>query len=407
MLETADSVPLAVLALVLALALAAWFVRDPSVREPHRYAAIDGLRAFLSPMVLIHHATIWYTYGHFHAWGAPGTSLFRNFGSTSVYVFFMITSFLFCSKLIEARTRKMDWLHLYVSRLLRITPLYWCAIAVVVFLVGLETHFRQVVPTPELWSQLQRWALFTVNGAVDINGFTAWLMTAGVTWTLPYEWYFYCLMPVIALAIGVRRSGESPIWLILGVITAFSLGAWGLRIDGLYPFVGGAVAAVVVHTPGLPERLKGRGANLLTVLCIWLSYVALPSNATMPSLVLLTTGFVFIACGVNVFGALTWRPMRALSALSYGIYLWHGIVLFVAMRYGVGWERLPTLSPRQHWLVVLGCVPVIVGLAAITFHWVERPAMRSVPAVTRWLRGLLTPEPAVAGAHLDDATKPS
>jgi peptidoglycan/LPS O-acetylase OafA/YrhL len=165
----------------------------------------------------------------------------------------------------------------------------------------------------------------------------------------------------------------------------------------LYPFVGGAVAAAVVHVPKLREQMTVRGADVLALLCIWLAYVAIPPGSGLVLLLLLTAGFTLIACGADIFGLLRWRPVLRLSSLSYGIYLWHGVVLFVVMHYVVGRDRAPTLSLSQHWLVVFACAPVVLGAAALSFRWIERPAMDSVPALTRWLGRIGSAEAVAAG----------
>src|SRR5882762_7259719 len=65
----------------------------------HKYSAIDGIRAFLAMFVFLHHSSIWYYFSHIHRWSMIPSDLFNHFGSTSVAFFFMITAFLFFSKL--------------------------------------------------------------------------------------------------------------------------------------------------------------------------------------------------------------------------------------------------------------------------------------------------------------------
>ena len=89
-----------------------------------RFKSIDGLRGYLAFFVFIHHSAIWYFLLREHQWGLPPSRVYSHFGPTSVSLFFMITSFLFFSKLIEAKGKNIDWLKLYTSRFLRIFPLY-------------------------------------------------------------------------------------------------------------------------------------------------------------------------------------------------------------------------------------------------------------------------------------------
>jgi peptidoglycan/LPS O-acetylase OafA/YrhL len=62
---------------------------------------------------------------------------------------------------------------------------------------------------------------------------------------------------------------------------------------------------------------------------------------------------------------LGWRPLAALGAVSYGVYLWHLPLLLVARHAGL----LPTtLGPRL--LVVL---TGSVAATALSWRWIERP----------------------------------
>ena len=110
---------------ILLLALGTIAIAAPilGIEAPkHRYASIDGLRGFLAMFVFIHHSSSWYYFARIHQWSIIPSSLFNQFGSTSVALFFMITSFLFFSKLIDNYWRPFDWLKLYVGRVVRIMP---------------------------------------------------------------------------------------------------------------------------------------------------------------------------------------------------------------------------------------------------------------------------------------------
>ena len=67
--------------------------------SPKRFNSIDGLRGYLAFSVYLHHSIVWYFYLQDEIWQAPPTRLFRHLGEASVAVFFMITSFLFLTKL--------------------------------------------------------------------------------------------------------------------------------------------------------------------------------------------------------------------------------------------------------------------------------------------------------------------
>jgi len=123
-----------------------------------KFAPIDGLRGYMAFFVFLHHSCIWFFYTHGYGWSLPPSLLYRHFGPSSVFIFFMITSFLFFSKLLQARAGSIDWIRLYVSRALRILPLYY---AVLVLLLVLAR--TGLVPRHVSWSFLGLSAIYLAN----------------------------------------------------------------------------------------------------------------------------------------------------------------------------------------------------------------------------------------------------
>lgn len=96
----------------------------PAEAAPSRFVTIDGLRGFLAFFVFLHHGAIWHGYLRTGLWQLPASPLFTHFGQASVALFFMITSFLFWTRLLTSAPGRIDWLQLYSSRVLRLVPLY-------------------------------------------------------------------------------------------------------------------------------------------------------------------------------------------------------------------------------------------------------------------------------------------
>ena len=125
------------------MALATVFLVGLLIKQPAsegRYATIDGLRGYLAFFVFLHHGTIWYFYLRTGMWEAPPSNLYNQFGQSSVALFFMITGFLFWTKLLEAPHKPIDWGRLFVSRVLRLMPLYLCAMLLVLLTVAILSN---------------------------------------------------------------------------------------------------------------------------------------------------------------------------------------------------------------------------------------------------------------------------
>ena len=85
--------------------LTAWFVARLSPCPPEAAGSLDGLRGLLAMLVMIAHASAWRLYAVTGEWTVPPSSLCAHFAKSSVVLFFMITAFLFGSKLLESRER--------------------------------------------------------------------------------------------------------------------------------------------------------------------------------------------------------------------------------------------------------------------------------------------------------------
>lgn len=349
-----------------------------------RYAAIDGLRGFLAFFVFLHHSSIWYFYLRSSKWDVPPSNLYTHFGQSSVALFFMITGFLFFSKLIDGRKKSIDWQRLYVSRFLRLTPLYVCVVTCVLVLAFAISGWVVNEPLAKLATELVRWLGFTVLGSPNINGVNdTFAMVAGVTWSLAYEWAFYFSLPLFALCIGVRPP---PMYIVVSlIVTAFV----ALHPNVRYlSFIGGIAAAVLVRYDVVRKVASTRFSSLVAIGCLAATVAFFSSPYEFIPLFLLSVFFVLIASGNSLFGVLLTSTARKLGEFAYSIYLLHGLLLFVVFHFVLGRTQASDLSPIQHWCVVVGVTPVLVGVCFLTYTFIEHPPMQMTSKWTASLRSL-------------------
>jgi len=364
-----------------------------------RFASIDGLRGYMAFFVFLHHSCIWYFFAHGYGWGPPPSQLYGHFGPTSVSVFFMITSFLFFSKLLQARTGKMDWMKLYVGRALRILPLYGISILILVLIVGVLSHFTLHEPVDNvLWEVLQ-WLVFI---KANINGiYPTWLIIAGVVWSLPYEWLFYFTLPFLGFFCKVRSSLLVLVFALFGLLFFIWIIAEFQPIGALRwmnPFLGGIVAAVLARDKRARELASGNIGSCCITLFLVMVVVLYPSVHETVPLLLLMAAFIGIACGNSLFGILTHPLSRTLGQISYSIYLLHGIILFVTFQWVLGFKHAGRLSPLEHWSVIALCTMGVVLICSLTYRFIEKPALEAAPAAAEKLRKELGREKVLRSA---------
>ncbi|MBY0379044.1 MAG: acyltransferase, partial [Burkholderiales bacterium] len=342
----------------IALISARLMVRDTSATDSHQFSSIDGLRGYLALFVFIHHSGFWFNYSKTKSW-VIGDSLYLSFGHTSVCLFFMLSGFLFGYKLLEAREKPIDWLKLFCSRLLRLSPLYMCLLTAVLITISIESKFIINDDSATLINNITDWILFTATGHPDINGYTnTHLLVAGVIWTLPYEWYFYFSLPFIGLLIGSKSTPNSGIWLILSCACIIGFSSWHFDSTLLWGFLAGGIVAYIVKTSWLSELFKTKNSNWILLAGIIISYTVFDNGTFYTRLLILTTCMAFIACGSNLFGILDCRAAKALSTVSYGVYLLHGLVLHIVFMHVFNESTRNNFSSDQQWLVIFICTPI-------------------------------------------------
>ncbi len=344
-----------------------------------RQLGLDGLRGLLALSVVLHHATIWYFYLRTGRWEVPPSRLHTQLGQVGVLMFFMITAMLFHLRLLQSpQPTGPDWIRLYKSRILRLVPLYLLTMVAMLALIGWRSDWTARVPLPELLRSTAAWLLFTLPGIPNINGLPqTFVLTAGVTWSLPYEWLWYALLPLIALVIGRRPSRP---WLLFGLLALSSTALWHPRGQPLLGFLGGIAAAWVMHRfgPDSPWARLSRGpwGSWLTLVCLTVSLTGFESAYQGGALLFVTLAFSLICSGSTLFGLLTHPVSRWLGDRAYGLYLLHGLLLSILFVDGLGQPRAADLSPLAHWGWIAALMSVLIFIADLGHRLVERPAMR-------------------------------
>lgn len=377
--------PLPVLAIfAIALAAGAALARIGGLREGHaRFQAIDGLRGLCATGVFIHHAGL---FNHFlltRRWAPAPSLLYVHLGDGGVALFFMVTGFLFTGKLIAARGSPLDWGRLYLSRLLRLAPLYYLSLLAVLLMVFWISGPVLRVPAARLAGPLLNALFFSPAGRLDINGVDGGLsIAAGAVWTLSYEWLFYFSLPLLGLAAGVR----APLKFLLPAAALMIISAWLIHpeLALLSCFAMGAAAQALLRRPAFRRFAARPLASLIALACLF--FAARADFGPYPLYLYLGAAFALIAAGASLFGLLTSAAARLLGEISYSFYLLHMPILYFVLILVAGPERAAAWPQTAYWVLVLMLTPIVVPVAWTTFRLIEWPAMQSVDRVLARLR---------------------
>lgn len=379
-------IPILLISLLVSAVVNRWL----GVAPPQgRYIAVDGIRGYLAIFVFLHHSSLWFFYLRNGGWPVPPSLLYSHFGPSSVSLFFMITSFLFFSKLLGSKGKQMDWGRLYISRVMRIYPLFLFAFLVVLLIVFSISNWTLQVPVGTLLKECFSWLVFMQPDINAVPG-TA-IIIAGVVWSLAFEWLFYCSLPcwgVLLFKIKTRPQVLilSGVFLLgfLAIILYFYPGAVLRRLS---PFAGGMIAAFAIRNQRLCRLAASRYASVLVVLLLSVIVIFFKNVYSPVPLTCMTVVFFCIASGNTLFGILSHPASRQLGQISYSIYLLHGLLLSITFRFVLGMKFAAGLSGWEHWLVISACSVALAAICSFTHRFIELPGMNAVKGLEQRLRG--------------------
>ncbi len=337
------------------------------VLENNRITNIDGLRGYLAIGVFFHHYIITYGWKMTGLWERPANSFFNNLGVFSVCMFFIVTGYLFSRVILSENLNVYSF---FKKRVYRLMPLYYLVIILMFLVVFIDSNFELNVSLELLAKQIFMWLVFlraTMNDYANTSQ-----VTAGVTWTLIYEWLFYLSVPVFFYLKRFKYLMFliifSLLYLSLNEVVFHSLNAKYMML-----FFIGFIVYVVQDRIKFNFNFDTILMSTINLLLILLTIVFFDSYSVYHYL-LLGLIFAMVVFGNSLFGLFKKPFSVALGEITYSIYLIHGIVLYIlftilfkdfVVNYGnVYFYILPLISI------------LVVSISVITYKYIELPFMQ-------------------------------
>lgn len=318
-------------------------------------AGLDGLRGVAILAVI-----------GFHYFKEPRGGFF------GVDLFFVLSGFLITTLLLEERDRtdRAELFAFWRRRAYRLLPGLFTVLAVYAIATS---------ATPLALKRIAAGGFYVAN-IVSASGSHLLVDTPlAPFWSLAQEEQFYLVWPlVLALLLkrGVRESRVAV--LLLGLVIALAMYRAALTLSGasLVRIYGGPDT----HADGLLlgcalALLRRRGLRVPQA-AGWAGLVALLAAFAVLSGTLGTITYglapISIACTLLVGAALepgvlsrclSWRPLVWIGLISYSLYLWHDLVLWL-----IG-GRAPLVA-----------LPLTLAVAALSYYKVERPLRNGIAA---------------------------
>jgi peptidoglycan/LPS O-acetylase OafA/YrhL len=344
-----------------------------------RVLALDGVRGLAILLVVVSHA------------GWP----FLKFGGIAgVTLFFVLSGYLITGILAReyTRTEGVDLRSFYIRRARRLLPALALVLAFYVplaYMVGIEQN--------TIWQGLSAALLYFANVSVAVEGWS--LGPLGQTWSLAMEEQFYMVWPVLLVALLPKPRR----WILggLAAIVVLSLATRGFhgwsddesyRLAYYMPWSN--VFALAVGAALALIRLSSAPRHLGPICLFGLLAVAGPMGLINglhsgenygqrllagPIAAAFAAGVVWAAQDGQVKQLFEHRRLVWFGVISYGLYLWHGMLEGLASQ---------LMSPEGHVAhLVIGTATAILatGVAWLSFTHLER-RFRSDQAAASALR---------------------
>jgi len=305
-----------------------------SPSDKNYYPGLDGLRAWACLGVLAFHLHVYY----------------NPIGWWGVNLFFVLSGFLIGGILLDSRERTDYFSRFYTRRVLRVFPAYYLVLITAMIINGSQWY---KVDCFFLYLQSLLWRTYPANPW----GFEPHVPGLDHTWTLSVEEMFYLSIPWV-----IRYTTRRQLVCVLGgffllpyavmAVTGSGYCLWAadnhtpwMNTDGFA--VGILLALLYREYPAeriqlaLP-RVAGLALAAFTLLMLRCWDVVIFSTSVEHRVLSVFSGaLLVIALSARSHKLVCWalepRWLRAIGRRSYGIYLYHGVLLTLVYRAHGAW----------------------------------------------------------------------
>jgi peptidoglycan/LPS O-acetylase OafA/YrhL len=366
--------------------------------EERHQPALDGVRGVAIAAVLVCHFSTLLPAGD-----GPPLAAVLSYGWAGVDLFFALSGFLITRILLRTKGRPHYLRSFWARRALRIMPLYFVVLSVVLIAGGAVPALSAVLPPA---ADRPLYVLFLSNWASLRHGWDANML--GHLWSLAVEEQFYLIWPFCVVCLSRRGLAILAATLALGALLlrvryVVAFGPADLlslltvtRADGLAL---GAFAAVLLSQGATRVRVRAACGVALLSLTIFCAGIAAcwshqPEFFQTAGFSLLALAFAAVVFAVAATRSRPWpmraletRPLVKLGTYSYGMYLLHVPLLETYRR--VVLVRLPPF-----WHVNLAAVVASIGaLWALTYYLAKFSFERFEAPILRLKRYVRVPNP--------------
>jgi peptidoglycan/LPS O-acetylase OafA/YrhL len=310
--------------------------------------ALDGLRGFACLLVVVSHVC-----AVLHLSFEP---IKYVIGSSGVILFFSLSGFLMGSLYIRKAFALESAGKYVIARFARITPAYYIAITFCLLLPFIIANTD-----------------YAMDMMMAIRSY-AFMGSHEVFWSIPPEVQFYGYFLFVWLAYDRMQKGNyipMGIMIALSIVLIASRDLWGgiLLPSKLHIFLGGVVAAVLLHHPKVAVITRNvafqffMAVALTAYIIIFITKDNLYHDLFLAVLAAVTV--MSFSSSSKVTAIFETNTLRVMGAASFSIYLFHDMILHSFRTLGV-FEHFPLF------VNIFICSVVAVSIPVAFHYLVER-----------------------------------
>lgn len=331
-----------------------------------------------------------------------------GFGGYGVILFFVISGFIITRTTAQrdGEISRMRVGSFYLRRAARIGPAW--VLALTFGIAALLTADRSAPAavftllgnapfTAAFWLSIVTFT-FNLERSITILGGHDWGLHWGVLWSLSVEEQFYVLFPLLVRRARNRKSLYAILAVLMftGVATRLAIrhwppAVWVFPTPACVDALAIGVAAAMAPDLRLPRRWAWWG-GMCGFFILAIGFLC-ATRIEKPIIIGVGAAMIFLSAqGGLIFTSCFWLPLARVGRVSYGMYLFHPLVLYCLSPILYGMTFLPGLA-----VIVAGSIII----AEISFRLVEQP-------VGRWIVQHWSPPTASrSGSHPFSMAPPS
>jgi peptidoglycan/LPS O-acetylase OafA/YrhL len=362
---------------------------SPHPRLHQHMPSLDGLRGVAILLVLVHHFSAsmnaeFSVNQRFAAWA--------ELGWTGVDLFFVLSGFLITGILYDSRHKPNFFKNFYARRALRIFPLYYTALVLVILMTPLLVRLELQGTANPAWI-----SIYATNFVISWKGAGAF----GVLdhfWSLAVEEHFYFVWPAVVfflsrkkvMMVAVASFLIAPALRILTMdggaeLPVASYMATPMRMDSL---AAGAFIAMLVRGPSGMKNLV-RPAMILACMAfvVFFSMVLFRNSKSHQDLLIGTMGLsvLWVFFSSVLILALNWKPLESTMKLpvlrwfgkySYGLYVWHPIIFMLIFHNDVARHIRLGDGPLPEFVSGALALTIMFAVTLLSWHLWEKQFLK-------------------------------